>query len=549
MQDEIHARLTAAADLQQQKVTALRDAGRSEWDDEVHPAKCLRDRLRRLAVQVLSRRPADAHEPDALACLQALVQAGDWLESEPCGEPLFQATPSPRRFPLARVILKRHRRRFGLVVLDEAHEFSHLGSAQQKAAHRLVTLPGAPTLALSGSLMGGYASSLFANFWALSPRFRREFRRDEQQVFVGRYGFRRVYVPLPETGGPEVVGYGTVSDREDIREPPEVRQLGEAPGILPTCLLTHLLPIALIMHKSDLEDELPPYDELPVEIDFGDGDPRAAELGAEYARLMHELGSRIRKDLYTRLAGKLWGAMSQMPAYLDRPTDDMRPFVLKYPDSVGGAVIATARSFPADWLTPKERWLVQRLRQYLRDGRNVLVLLRHTGNNDLIQRYQRIFRLHLGERAIYLDAARVKTGERKEWLDTQVIRPGCRLLLTNPKAIQTGLNNLVHFSRVVWVEGVDYDALVVRQANGRVHRIGQTRDVLVEVPFYKATAQQTALELVARKVSASVQVDGISIEGALESAGAGDDDESVEAAMSMGQAIYEAWQRHLPGAP
>jgi len=99
----------------------------------------------------------------------------------------------------------------------------------------------------------------------------------------------------------------------------------------------------------------------------------------------------------------------------------------------------------------------------------------------------------------------------------------------------------VHFSRVIWPEGVDYDALLVRQANGRVHRIGQTREVLVEVPYYRGTAQQTAFALVARKVTASVQVDGLSIEGALESAGAGDDDESALAAMSMGQAIYEAW--------
>jgi hypothetical protein len=37
-------------------------------------------------------------------------------------------------------------------------------------------------------------------------------------------------------------------------------------------------------------------------------------------------------------------------------------------------------------------------------------------------------------------------------------------------------------------------------------------------------------------------VDGLSIAGALESAGAGDgDDEASRAAMGMGQAIYEAW--------
>lgn len=47
-----------------------------------------------------------------------------------------------------------------------------------------------PTIVLTGSLMGGYASSLFANFWALSPRFRQEFERSARSAFVDRYGYR-----------------------------------------------------------------------------------------------------------------------------------------------------------------------------------------------------------------------------------------------------------------------------------------------------------------------------------------------------------------------
>jgi len=109
--------------------------------------------------------------------------------------------------------------------------------------------------------------------------------------------------------------------------------------------------------------------------------------------------------------------------------------------------------------------------------------------------------------------------------------------------VQTGLNNLVAFSRAIWVQGPDYDARVVRQANGRVHRIGQTLEVTIEMPFYQGTVQKVALDLVARKITASVQVDGLSLEGALESAGAGgSDDEANQAALGIGRAIYETWQ-------
>ena len=536
MQREIHDWLLARA-----KACAPRSPLHVPTRDDADPAGPMRDRLRRLASEILEPRPAYRTDPDAMACLEILAQHGRWTETAPCGEPLFQAAPAPRRFPLARIILRRKRSRFDLLVLDEAHELSGTGSAQEKAGHRLVELPGIFTIALSGSFMGGYASSLFSNFWSLCRSFRREFPRDGKQGFVNRYGLRRVYVPVTEQEPSTVVSYGTVSDREQLREPPAVRQLGEAPGILPTFLLKYLLRVGLIMHKKDLEAELPRYDELPCALELSDGDPTAAELATEYHRLMRTLTARIRKDLYTPLAGKLWGAMLQMPSYLDRATDDLPPFVLRYPDSVGGAVIATARSFPAAWLTPKERWVIGRLRENLRDDHNTLILLKHTGKCGLARRYLQILRLHLGEDAKFLDAAKVRPAVREEWLNTHVIRPRCRILVTNAKTIATGLNNLVHFSRVIWPEGVDYDARLVRQANGRVHRIGQTREVLVEVPYYRGTAQQTAFELVARKVTASVQVDGLSIEGALESAGAGDDDESALAAMSLGEAIYEAW--------
>jgi hypothetical protein len=540
---EIHDHLRALAAPCEQAVARARANGHTGWDAEATRQDAHTRAARNLtaiATKVLQDRPSYCDDPDALACLAALSKTGEWLETDPCGEPLHQAVPEPRRYPLARYILRRCRDRFGLLVLDEAHEFSTLGSAQQKAAHRLVQLPGVPTIALSGSLMGGYASSLFANLWALSRLFRSQFRRGEKQSFINRFGYRKLYVPVSQDAEAQVIAYGTASDREELRDAPEIRQLGEAPGLLPSFLLQHLLPIALVMHKSQLDHELPPCRELPVPIDFGDADPLAAQLAAEHRRIMDELARQIRKDLYTPLSGKLWGAMCEAPSYLDRATDDLPPFAVRYPEDAGGAVVAEARSFPASWLTPKERWLVDRLRQHLLDGRNVIVFLRHTGSSGLPRRYQALFRHHLDEPAVFLDATKVPAARREAWLNDQVIRPGRRLLLVNPRAVQTGLNNLVHFSRAIWAEGPDYDARVVRQANGRIHRIGQTQEVLIEIPYYAHTAQKTALDLVARKVTASVQVDGLSIEGALESAGAGEDD-GIRAAMTMGQALYDAW--------
>ncbi len=279
---------------------------------------------------------------------------------------------------------------------------------------------------------------------------------------------------------------------------------------------------------------------MPIKIAEDDGTGQA--MLSEFRRLLSELTKQIKTDRYTNLAGKLWGAMSELPSYLDRCTNDLEEFVLKYPKEVGEAVVAVGKMFPASWVTPKERWILRRVRASIEEGRNVLIFLRHTGRSGLPARYLRLFKEYLGQRAVFLDVKKVKAAHREDWLNENVIEPGRRILVTNPKAVQTGLNNLVHFSRAIWVEGLDYDARVVRQADGRIHRIGQKLDVRIEVPYYDSSVQKTALDLVARKISSSVQVDALSIVGALESAGAGDDDnEAVRAAMGMGQAIYEAW--------
>jgi hypothetical protein len=537
---------TASAQLDQQALQAG-DQGFGPYSDEVAKPRQLASEMAALA-QSLERQGSGEppHDQPLPAALEEITACGTWEEGPPCPEPLFQAIPNPRRYPIARLLL-RWRRHLAcnpdLLILDEAHEYSNGGSAQGKAAHRLVEIPGIPTIALSGSFMGGYAGSLFANFWAMSPRFRRVFRRTEKGSFVTRYGYRKFFVPAGQEAQTEVIGYGTRSDREDRRDPMAVRQLSEAPGILPLFILEHLLPVALIMHKADLEAELPPYRELPVPIEVLEGDTLGKQMLAEHERLLRALMKQIKADMYSKHAGKLWGAMSTLPSYLERCLDDLPPFVLKYPDPIGGAVVAQGKLFPSTWLTPKERWMLDRVKRYLREGRNVLIFLLNSGRSGLPARYLRLFEEHLGQPATFLDVKKVKAADREEWLNSQVIQPGCRILITNPKAVQTGLNNLVAFSRAIWIQGLDYDARVVRQANGRIHRIGQLLDVTIDVPFYAGTVQKVALDLVAQKISASVQVDGLSIEGALEGAGAGDlGDEAHHATLSIGRAIYEAWQ-------
>ena len=78
-----------------------------------------------------------------------------------CGSPLCEADPAgPRRFPLADYVKLRTRGFFDLLITDELHEYKGRGSAQGIAAGILADVCGT-SLSLSGTLMGGYSSTLF----------------------------------------------------------------------------------------------------------------------------------------------------------------------------------------------------------------------------------------------------------------------------------------------------------------------------------------------------------------------------------------------------
>ena len=467
---------------------------------------------------------------------ERLEQLARWSTAE-CGERLWSYPPKPRRWPLAKHIVRYHCRRLSLVVIDECHEANHAESAQSKAAHRLARLPGVPTIALTGSLMGGYASDLFANLQALSEPFREEFDREAQEPFVEAYGFRKTYRRIKDDDEP--TRKGSCSDR-DLDA---VKVIGEAPGVMPTLITRYLLPQTVFVHKAELDLELPPLREEPVRLTFDADDPLDQQLRGEYKRLKTTLLDRIKADKFTKgLSGRLFGALGQLPSFLDRATDDLPTFEIAYPKTVGGLVVATAEALPSTYHTPKERWLLDTLRRCREDGEKVLLFLSHTGTAELPSRIRRLVE-EVAPGAVFLSTQKVPAADREAWIDRHVIEKNVPVLVVNPNGVKTGLNNLVSFTVAIWYE-LDSSALTYRQANGRLHRIGQTKPVTIYVPFYQGTTQQIAFDLLAQKVSASLKVDGLDLAAALESAGAGDEATATSSMMSLGQAIYSRLQGH-----
>lgn len=485
-------------------------------------------------------RQASSHKAEPIKALKALNRHAEWTEWK-CHELLYGLGNTPRRYPLSKLITRRYPDRFDLVILDEAHEFNHADSAQARAAHRLVALPGVPTLAMTGTLMNGYASSLFANLHALVEGFREEFRHDEQTRFVRRFGFLRTERNVQ--GDQAQVVHGTTSDRKVRR-----RKISEAPGVMPGLIFRHLLPTAVVVHKEEVAEFLPPKLELPAPLVLAEGgedastdtaDPQddlAQALITEYQRLQTRLLRQIKADRReSGLSGKLFGALGTLPSYLDRATDDLPPFEIRYPESVGGQLIARAEPFPADWRTPKEVWLLERLEHYLDRDENVVVFLSNTGTEHLPYRLLRLIR-EVTPDAEWLDVTQVPTQKRNQWIKDH---RDLRVLLVNPEAVKTGLNSLTRYSVALWHQLAP--ALTYRQANGRLHRLGQTKPVTIKVPYYRDTAQEIRFHLLAETVSTSKQVDALDLVAALKAAGASPEETTeATAALSLGQAIYQA---------
>lgn len=468
---------------------------------------------------------------DAAKLYTALHALGTWTRRH-CGERLYQHVPTPRRYPLARYITRKYGGLFDLLIADEFHEYSSDGAAQERALHRLVAaIP--LSLPLTGSLMNGYAKSLFRNLWSVSRRMRDEFAYKDATKFAKLYGYQKRILTGDALKQARAVSFGSSSDRVLKIEGGERTQ--DAPGVLPTFVLRHVLPIAVTLHKRDIMPDDRVVESVADVIRVTS--PEHARWASKLAADLKQEIKRTRFD--EKLAGRLFGQINEYPSYFDRASADTgnegasghRDYVIRYPDEVGGAVVSLAPGLPSDQLLDKEVWLVNKLRAEIAEGRRVLLFLWH---KDLSTRLCRLVEDAIGEKPAFLDADKVPARKRQEWIDKNVVGKR-RVMVTNPSCVMTGLNNLIWFSTAIFFENPGVNPFIARQAIGRLDRITQKLPVRVFWPVYEGV-QAMLFELLQQKIAIAQQIDGIDPSAALEMVGGGD---QAAASMDVGLAIWK----------
>ena len=430
-----------------------------------------------------------------------------------CGSALWQADNSgPRRYPLADYIKHRMAGFFDLLIGDELHEFKSRGSAQGIAAGILADVCGR-TLSLTGTLSGGYASTLFHLLYRFSPRIRSEFERSDEHRWVERYGFVEHTIGKPSDRHDED---GRASRRRRYR-----KVVRERPGLAPAALF-HLIGQSIFLRLSDVASGLPPYTE-EVLVSGMDAEPDSSGLSqrSAYEALFETLRAAL-ADALARGSRRLLAAYLQcLLAFPDGCTRGETVF-----DPETGEVLAQVPPLSDDRLYPKERALIDLVAAERLEGRRVLVYVTHTGTRDITGRMDEILTRH-GFRVAVMKADAVAPDRREAWVADRV-EEGIDVLICHPRLVQTGLD-LVAFPTIAWYE-TDYSVYTMRQASRRSWRIGQTQPVRVVFMSYRSTLQADALKLVAKKLQSSLAVEGELPEDGL--AAYGDDGDDLMMALA-----------------
>jgi hypothetical protein len=408
-----------------------------------------------------------------------------------CGGPLWQADRTgPRRMALADYVRRRMPDFFDLLIVDEGHEFKARGSAQGLAAEALAGACG-KTLTLTGTLFGGYSSTLFYLLWRFSPAVRREFGYREESRWISRYGVvERITRKCPDAYGED----GRHSKRRSY-----LTRTVEKPGVSPAVLF-HVIGNTVFLRLTDVARDLPTYTER-VEVCALDGghEPEAPSQESSYQRLASELRHATAAALHAGSKRLLASYLQALLAYPDACTRGETVL-----DSESGNVVAHAPALSDEVSYPKERALIELALRERTRGRRLLVYITHTERRDISPRLRTVLE-RAGLRVSVLKSDTVAPDRREEWLSCQV-REEAEVLICHPRLVQTGLD-LVDWPSICWYE-TDYSVYVLRQASRRSWRIGQRLPVEVTFLVYKGTLQAQALALVAAKMRSALMIEG-----------------------------------------
>lgn len=433
-----------------------------------------------------------------------------------CGAALWQADNSRfRRFSIADYVKRYLNGYFDFFICDEVHEMKGGSTAQGNAFGTLASTC-KKTIALTGTLLGGYASHIFHLQYRMNPQamVKEGFSYGNRMNFVNRYGVLE-----------KITKYYPGDDNICSKGKTGTTVTREKPGVSPAIFSNHLMGSTIFLHLQDIVLDLPELREEVVPIAMEE------DLAAAYKDLEHRIASEM-KQLLARGSRRLLGTyLNTLLCYPDRPFYD-EPVV----DPANGHVIVEPAQLPSDRIYSKENRLLNIIHGEISQGRRCFVYCTFTNKKDVTGRLREILRSQRISTEILRSS--VKPEHREEWL-RQKVSEDVQVVIANPMLVQTGLD-LLDFPTIIFYQ-TGYSVFTLRQASRRSWRIGQDKPVRVHYLHYAGTMQERAIELVGKKLSASLAIEGKLTDDGLASMCAGED-----MTLLLAKALVEG--THIQGA-
>ena len=402
---------------------------------------------------------------------------------------------------------------FGLLVVDEGHEYKNEGSAQGQAM-AVLARKCRKVLLLTGTLMGGYADDLFYLLWRLNPRmmiedgYRYNARRNlgaAAMAFMREHGVIKDIYKESESTSHRTARGRTITHRA-----------AKGPGFGPKGIMRYVLPCTVFLKLKEIGgDVLPPYTEHFEEVGMTESQAEA------YRKLCDTLKQELRMALVKGDKSLLGVVLNVLLAW---PDCAFRDELVRHPHSRSQLAYQPAVFRDAD-VMPKEKKLLQILRQERKKGRRVLVYSVYTGTRDTTARLKSLLDQNGFKTAVL--RATVDASRREDWLFEQVDR-GVDVVITNPELVKTGLD-MLEFPTIVFMQS-GYNVYTLQQASRRSWRIGQRQPVNVFFLGYAGSAQMQCLELMAKKIAVSQSTSGDMPDSGLDVLNQGGD--SIEVALA-----------------
>ena len=220
------------------------------------------------------------------------------------------------------------------------------------------------SLTLTGTLLGGYSSTLFHLLYRFSPAIRSEFGRSEEGRWINRYGF--VEHSIGKDDG------HSVEDGRNSRRRKYRKVVKERPGLAPSALF-HLIGNSVFLRLSDVASGLPDYDE---QVMLTAMDPDTDATGFSQKSAYEKLFEKLRHAMVKALGRRLTAAPVHLPTVTAGLPDGCTRGETVF-DPASGEPLIQVPPLAEDRVYPKEKALLDLVAAERLAGRRVLST-RHT---------------------------------------------------------------------------------------------------------------------------------------------------------------------------